>query len=191
MGKLRPRECAAGWGSKESEQLCWTLQDLLSFPQHPGEGETAASISQWGNRGTEGLGPLPEGSVLCLQDPCLEPDASGASLGRTSCLCTDQPRWALTRASPGAHAGIRWSSRRHPLELCSNAFCAFLWRHHGLGLACGCTPLHSAACLVEGDRGGPDLAGQPLRLCHGLEATPGRLAPWTPTWASISSPEPG
>lgn len=117
MGKLRPRGCAAGWGSKESEQLCWTLQDLLSFPQHPGEGETAASISQWGNRGTEGLGPLPEGSVLCLQDPCLEPDASGASLGRTSCLCTDQPRWALMRASPGAHAGIRWSSRRHPLEL--------------------------------------------------------------------------
>lgn len=59
--------------------------------------------------------------------------------GRTSCLCPDWPGEALMRASPGAHAGIRWSSRRHPLgsrrhplELCSNAYCAFLWRHHGL-----------------------------------------------------------
>ena len=31
-----------------------------------------------GNRGTEGLGPLPEGSVLCLRDLCSELDASGA-----------------------------------------------------------------------------------------------------------------
>lgn len=51
--------------------------------------------------------------------------------------------------------------------------------------------LRSAASLVEGDCGGPDLAGQPLRLCRGAEVTPGRPAPWMPTWASISSPELG
>ena len=45
MGKLRPGGHAAGRGSKESEQLCWTPQDLLSFPQHPGKGEMAASVS--------------------------------------------------------------------------------------------------------------------------------------------------
>ena len=150
-----------------------------------------------GNRGTEGLGPLAESSVLCLWDPCSEPDAWGASLGRTSRLCADQPTWAPTRASLGAHAGSPWGSRRHPwssrehpLELRLNADCAFLWRHYGLGSARGRTPLHSAASLVEGDRGGPDLAGQPSGLCHGVEATPGRPAPWTPTLASVSSPEP-
>ena len=70
-----------------------------------------------GNRGTEGLGPLAESSVLCLWDPCSEPDAWGASLGRTSHLCADQPTWAPMRASLGAHAGIPWGSRGQPLGL--------------------------------------------------------------------------
>lgn len=85
-----------------------------------------------GNRGTEGLGPLPEGSVFCLRDPCSELDASGASLGHTSRLCTDQPRWALTRASVGAHTGIPWSSHGHPLEVTRSS----LGAHAGIPWSC-------------------------------------------------------
>lgn len=105
----------------------------------------AARLFPSGNRGHKRAGS-PARGLSALPPGSLEPDASVRSLGRTSCLCTDQPRWGAhaghpleyTRASVGAHAGIRWSSRRHPLELCSNACCAFLWRHHGLGPAHGC-----------------------------------------------------
>lgn len=121
-----------------------------------------------GNGGTEGLGTLPEGSVFCLRDPCSELDASGASLGHTSRLCTDQPRWALTRASVGAHTGIPWRSHGHPLELTRASLGAAFEFRLCLSLVAprpgpGPWP-HPAALGVlpgGGDRGGPDPAGQP------------------------------
>lgn len=117
MGKLRPRGHAAGRAARDLGSSVGPRRISFHSLNTLARETRRCLFPIEGNRGTEGLGPLAESSVLCLWDPCSEPDAWGASLGRTSHLCADQPTWAPMRASLGAHAGIPWGSRGQPLGL--------------------------------------------------------------------------